>query len=415
MGTYGAGQAFMKRFEQRSTYVPRGHVNCRPPAQQPVKVEIRQEWHAPMLMPEQPKTNWWAVGVGMLFGFADKYLDGKQQQASPYAQLNQAQMPQQQGNVNYLSNLKTMYPDFNIVDDGNGQFRATDKSGNSYGPADYNTMCELLGNAEKNTPTVDNQNPDTVEEEDEPDGKKTPGEETPAENDGKGGKENPVSTSHRPTNANKAQSGGNGKVNSNTGVANSNKTEWTAAKKKDPVNVTIQFSIHSNSTNSGTATVKMPDGTVFTVTTGPSLSHNRAMNALANDMREKLKAAGWTNVTLVNPNFKFSQSPKSDSTSSTSGTQGTGNTQGAQEKQWTAAEKAKPITLKINFSIHTMLRNNGTATVTTPDGQTYTVSTGFSRTHQRAMEALSKQMKQQLTNAGWTNVTLTNQNFNWQD
>ncbi len=86
--------------------------------------------------------------------------------------------------------------------------------------------------------------------------------------------------------------------------------EYTAQEKAKPIKLTILFAVRSGGGvgNSGSATVTTPDGKVHQVTTGVSRTATRARRDLANKMQERLKSAGWTNVTLENKNFNDWQS-----------------------------------------------------------------------------------------------------------
>ncbi|MDE6138591.1 MAG: hypothetical protein K2F57_03895, partial [Candidatus Gastranaerophilales bacterium] len=319
----------------------------------------------------------------------------------------QAQPQLLPGNQDKLANLKTLYPNHNIVSDGNGKYSATDKDGNLIGQGlSYEEMCKALAKTKETNTT-----PTPVDDDDDDNNstQTNTGNNTVVQGNDTGNDDNTV-----------VQNNGNNTVGHSNGskVNNGNRTESVNNNQKPidkskPVTVNISFSIHSNTTNSGTATVIMPDGTRYTASTTPSLTHNRAMDSLANDIMSQLKAAGWTNVTLTNQNFKFSKGGQA--TQATQNTQNANQAQNANKTQWTAAEKAKPRKLTINFSIHTLRGNNGSATVTTPDGQKFTVTTDMSLTQQRAMADLSNKMKAQLSQAGWTNTTLVNPNFNWSD
>ena len=75
---------------------------------------------------------------------------------------------------------------------------------------------------------------------------------------------------------------------------------WTAEQKAEynkPVEV--QFAVSTKWVNTGgTATVKMPDGTVFTAETGLGTDKGN-FNALAQDLLGQIHAAGWTGVTTL--------------------------------------------------------------------------------------------------------------------
>ena len=83
---------------------------------------------------------------------------------------------------------------------------------------------------------------------------------------------------------------------------------WTAEQKAEynqPVEV--QFAVSTRLINTGgTATVKMPDGTVFTAETGLGTDKGN-FEALAQDLLGQIHAAGWTGVTTLqntNPNMQ---------------------------------------------------------------------------------------------------------------
>lgn len=65
---------------------------------------------------------------------------------SPFGMLNQAQMqPNTPAAQDKLGNLKTLYPKFNIVSDGNGKYTATDADGKLVGQGlSYEDMCKAL-------------------------------------------------------------------------------------------------------------------------------------------------------------------------------------------------------------------------------------------------------------------------------
>ncbi len=327
------------------------------------------------------------------------------------------QVTNNNNNDDALKNLKSMFGDFKITSQ-NGKFYATDKNGVGYGP--YDTFDEAFEGLSKVKEESVPEHEPIVEE---PPLGEEPATLTPSSVDTIKGVDDPekgvvppkkeVDDSEKGVVAPKKEvdgGGGKDKVKNVTPSDDGSETD-----KTKPMDVKITFSINTlKGTNTGTAKVVMPDGKTYAASTGFSLTHNSAMRALANDIRGQLEKDGWTNVTLVNENFNFKQVPESQKRN-TAAAQGTQGTQGAQQKEWTAAEKAKPITLNIRFAIHTTKGNYGNATVTTPDGKTYTVKTGISWTQQTAMEDLSKQLKEALAKDGWTNVTLENQNFNWSD
>lgn len=399
MGIYGAGKAFNLR------YVQRGQVSNRPHVRAPRGGAISYGSYSKttnVTINNGPRLGFWAgffsSGViGGLFGFLGNIFGGSR--SSQYATLNQTQMQpavQQQApkTGDRLADLQKMFPNWVITSDGNGNYDAVNKDQTVHESGTFEEMCEKLLNQNKETQPQGTEEQQGNTPTGNPTGQGNEISDGKDKGNGDGGK---VEQNHKPNGAQTTQT--------TQGTGHENKE----IDKTKPVSVTIQFSIHTNTTNSGTATVKMPDGTTYTANTGPSLTHNRAMAALADDIRGQLKAAGWTNVTLENSNFKFKQGEQVDATTgaSVSATQN--------KKEWTPAEKQKPITLNIRFAVETLSGNSGTASVTAPDGTKFEVSTGMSLTHQRAMADLSKQMKAKLSQAGWTNVTLENKNFNWSD
>ncbi len=408
MGIYGFGKAFNTRYVNSGQFCKMPHVNVRPQPRTVVFGGHPCHSNTNITINNGPQGFWgfmsglfstgflgnilgmFGLGGGMNMGMPTMGM-------SPYSMLNAQMQPNTQPQLqagDRLNDLKTLYPNWNIVSDGKGHYDATSKDGTVHHEGNFDEMCELLKNsqpAEKNgAPEDANPTPDPNED---VAGKGNDGAARPAGNDGAA--------------ARKGDGEGNrvAKQN-NTKITN---TENEEIDKTKPISVKITFSIHTTNFNDGTATVKMPNGEVFKASTGPSLTHNNAMDALADDIRQQLKNAGWTNVTLENPNFKFKQGEPKPEVDATTGAAPKAKT------NWSAAEKAKPQTLKIRFAIHTLQGKKKTKSETTPEGKTHTVETSMSWTQQTAMEDLSKKMKGVLSQNGWTNVTLENTNFNWSD
>ena len=78
--------------------------------------------------------------------------------------------------------------------------------------------------------------------------------------------------------------------------------------------------------------------------------------------------------------------------------------------EWTEAQKKKPYRLQMTVAMR--INANSTATVVTPDGKTHDINV---HTWDRwtAIDILGKSMKQKLADAGWKNVTLENQKFDY--
>ena len=92
------------------------------------------------------------------------------------------------------------------------------------------------------------------------------------------------------------------KVSNTQAAAKANKTKAYTA--------TITFNIHTMGLNQGSGEARFTDSTgqthTFTASTGTSWNATNARKDIAAQIREKIKAAGFTNVTLKNPsNYEF--------------------------------------------------------------------------------------------------------------
>ncbi len=92
------------------------------------------------------------------------------------------------------------------------------------------------------------------------------------------------------------------KVSNTQAAAKANKTKAYTA--------TITFNIHTMGLNQGSGEARFTDSTgqthTFTASTGASWNATNARKDIAAQIREKIKAAGFTNVTLKNPsNYEF--------------------------------------------------------------------------------------------------------------
>ena len=409
MGIYGFGKAFNTRYVMGGQYSRRPHVNVR--GGRPVMLGGSSFTKTTNVTINNGPTGFWGFMSGLfgglfgggLFGGLFGGGMGMGMGMSPFGMINQAQMPvQNQPKGDRLADLQKMFPDWVITSDGNGHYDAVNKDQTIHEEGNFDEMCDKLLKHKKEEPQG-NTTPEVSTPATSTPATSTPATSTPATST--------PATSTPATSTPATSTPATSTPATSTPATTAQQNEQQEIDKTKPIAVNIQFSIHSNSTNSGTATVKMPDDTIYIARTGMSLTHNRAMDALADDIRAQLKEAGWTNVTLQNTNFKFKQSEQVDGTTGAA----VKATENRNQKTWTAEEKKKPITLNIRFAVHTLSGNSGTASVTTPDGEKFEVSTGMSLTHQRAMADLSRQMKAQLSQAGWTNVTLENKNFNWSD
>ena len=182
---------------------------------------------------------------------------------------------------------------------------------------------------------------------------------------------------------------------------------WTAAEKAKKVTLDVVLSTNTaygGGRGDGTATVSTPDGKTYIVNVdvGAGINNDELLqNTLLANLKTKLAQEGWTNVVLQNENFNIRTDGKAVNKAET------------KKAEWSAAEKAKPRSLKISFAVRTRSGNDGSATVTTPDGKIFQVHTGFSLNATNARKDLAKKMQESLIAAGWTQITLTNDT--WSD
>ncbi len=165
MGIYGAGKAFNLRYAQ-NTYVPNRGINTRQ-TRQPIM--FGSHCHcAPQstnVTINNGPTGFWGFMSGLFGGLSGGGMFGGMGMGgfnplggmfnlfggsmSPFGALNaqQAQNPLT-GNQDKLANLKTRYPNHNIVSDGNDKYSATDKDGHLIGQGlSYEDMCKVLSKA----------------------------------------------------------------------------------------------------------------------------------------------------------------------------------------------------------------------------------------------------------------------------
>ncbi len=182
---------------------------------------------------------------------------------------------------------------------------------------------------------------------------------------------------------------------------------WTAAEKAKKVTLDVVISTntaHGVGRGDGTATVVTPDGKTYKVNVdvGAGINKDKLLqNTLLANLKTKLAQEGWTNVVLQNESFNIRTDGKAVNKAQT------------KKAEWSAAEKAKPRSLKISFAVRTRSGNDGSATVTTPDGKIFQVHTGFSLNATNARKDLAEKMQESLIAAGWTQITLTNDT--WSD
>lgn len=434
MGIYGAGKAFNLRYAQ-NTYVPNRGMNIRQ-ARQPIM--FGGHCHcAPQntnVTINNGPTGFWGfmsglfgglfggggmmgmgMGGGLFGGLFSNLFGGGMGSFNPFGMINaqQAQPQQLSGNQDKLANLKTLYPNHNIVSDGNDKYSATDKEGHLIGKGlSYEDMCEALSKAKseekEKVENDDNKNGGKVKDDDtgkvkDDDTGKVKDDNTGKVKDDDTGKVKDNSGTRRSGRSSKA--GGSNKADGTQGTG---KKEWTDAEKAKPRRLNMTVDVNS-SFGKCTATVVTPDGKTYKVQAATGGTSTDRINRLSTAMQNALKAAGWTQVTLENKNFKWASDGK-EATGKVDKPNG--------GKQWSAQDKAnykKPMT--IAFAVHSGggIGNSGSATVTTPDGQLHQVSTGVSLTAARARKDLANKMIELLHSRGWTNAQLQNNNFNdWQ-
>ena len=212
-------------------------------------------------------------------------------------------------------------------------------------------------------------------------------------------------SSRNPNKTGKSSGSGNtGKTNGSSNVAKTNKKEWSAAEKAKPIrlNVVLHFGKYSNTC---TATVQTPDGSVYRISNGTTSSRELAFTNMNNAMQDKLKKAGWTNVVLESKTFEWSSD----------GSKAEGKVARAEQK---TVDKNAHHNLKIEFVVRGGVAgewsSSGSATVVTPDGVLHQVTTGVSTSRKSARKALAKAMEKLLRSdegGNWKNFTLNNDTF----
>lgn len=185
MGIYGAGKAFNYEF------IRRGQVSRNPKIIQKQPANVVFGGHSVTkttnITVNNGPTGFWGFmggfinslfGGGLSFGGFNSFSNfgmgmgmGMPMMASPFGMLNQTQMNSKAPKSgDRLNDLKTLYPDWNIVSDGNGNYDATSKDGTVHHKGNFEQMCELL---KKSSEGNDPQGKNTRAGED--DGGKDPG------------------------------------------------------------------------------------------------------------------------------------------------------------------------------------------------------------------------------------------------
>ena len=198
----------------------------------------------------------------------------------------------------------------------------------------------------------------------------------------------------------KQKAKGSSSVKEKSPIVAGSQTQWTPEEMAKPHRLQVTFAIRLNA--SSTATVVTPDGKTHVVN-AHTFDRWTAKDILGEKMLAKLKDDGWTDVTLENKQFDWSSD----------GSKATGQVdkpEGADK--WTKDNKAKyNKPHKITFAVSPNSGYSGSATVTTPDGKLHQVTTGPSLGASRARKDLVKQMISALKADGWTQATVTNDNW----
>lgn len=153
----GAGDAYARRYIQ-NTFVPQ-HIKTKP-APQHTQVFGGGQQHCNTTVNYKVQ-----IGPGGFWGGALGFLNGFMSTAQNtnlfgsnwnLGGANQTQMnPTMPANNDKLANLKTLFPKFNIVSDGNGKYSATNSDGELVGQGlSYEDMCKVLGEKNGKDPKV---------------------------------------------------------------------------------------------------------------------------------------------------------------------------------------------------------------------------------------------------------------------
>lgn len=147
----GAGDAYARRYIQTNTFMPQ-HIKTRP-APQHTQLFGCSHQHCDTTVNYKVQ-----IGPGGFWGGALGFLNGFMSTTQNNGLFNMGNWnlgptPQMQPNApannDKLANLKTLFPKFNIVSDGNGKYSATNSDGELVGQGlSYEDMCKVLG--EKN-------------------------------------------------------------------------------------------------------------------------------------------------------------------------------------------------------------------------------------------------------------------------
>ena len=333
---------------------------------------------------------------------------------------------------NNLNNLKTLFKDIDWVPEGNGRYTGRDKDGVLH----TGTYDELKAKLNKGLAAQNpGQQQGNVFTKDEAagiikgaglEGKITIDDDGNIKYTAPGASEETVLEGLTTTNIGKAIAAFNTREVQNDGVEDGQAVpddvagqagaagkagaagNTDANKKGDGKGLRLNMIIATTTRSSnGTATVVTPDGKTYKVTVHTSGTPQERCEKLSAAMKEALPEEYKDAVLQVTfPDDKFNW---------TSDGSEVADVTPSKKKEYTADQKAKHHDFTIAFAVRSGFNvgNSGSATVTTPDGKVYQVTTGVSLTPQRARNDLVAQMKAALQAAGWSDFTLVNSNEDW--
>lgn len=347
---YGAGKAFNLRFQQRGISQMRFR---QPQPRMPIMTHCHGHHSGPtnVTINQGPQGFWGFLGgfFGGLFGsgILGGLFGGRQQamyNPSPYGMLNQQMtLGNTQGTLgnddnNNLARLKSLYPGYNIVPEGDGKFSATKDNQLVADHLSYDEMKKALGGA---TPTDKVEIPKTEEkgagnvtESPEYLALKKQLEEAQAndatdaqtiadlqkqinelkqnkstentDGDGTGNQNATVTGAGNRAAALKGtgNANGTGKTDNTTPTGDGNKN----VDKSAAHSVEVRFSIATSGSNKGTGTVTatLPDGTQVVASVDEDARGGKSgraatklvMQQALGNLATQIKAQGWTNVQL---------------------------------------------------------------------------------------------------------------------
>ncbi len=347
---YGAGKAFNLRFQQRGISQMRFR---QPQPRMPIMTHCHGHHSGPtnVTINQGPQGFWGFLGgfFGGLFssGILGGLFGGRQQamyNPSPYGMLNQQMtLGNTQGTLgnddnNNLARLKSLYPGYNIVPEGDGKFSATKDNQLVADHLSYDEMKKALGGA---TPTGKVEIPKTEEKgagnvtespeylalkkqleeaqandatdaqtiadlqkqinelkqnksTENTDGDGTGNQNATVTGAGNGGGNSAAAAALKGTgNAN-----GTGKTDNTTPTGDGNKNVDKSAAHT--VEVKFAIGVWLGNANSGTVTATLPDGTkISTSVNNNSGSIEKASMTALKQLATDIKALGWTNVQLT--------------------------------------------------------------------------------------------------------------------